>query len=226
MRKIVRVGLVLVVLLLLDASFSASTYALTFTAAKYLVNGAGFVGVLAVEVEGEALLENVLNGASYLCSGRFVGTIEENGTATVERVLNLAGTEISEKDPAAGGITCTAEKTCEGTGIEVNPVNLPYVSHLELDVEDGKFYLLVGANAKGVLPADAVKCLVLGITINELCEASPESFGEVFNAATDVEGLGASTPLGRCGENSEDGLTEAEFALATLTGGGTLSVSE
>src|SRR5258708_14834705 len=123
MRKIGPAGLVLAVLLMLGASFSASAYALTFAAAKFLVNGAGLAGALGVEVEGEGLLENVLNGAACLCSGRLVGTVEENGTATVTKVLSLAGTEIAEKDPAAGGLVCTAEKVCEGAGVvEVNPV--------------------------------------------------------------------------------------------------------
>jgi hypothetical protein len=226
MRKIQLLVLALVAMVALSAFASTSAFALTFTAAKFLVNGAGFAGALAVETEGELLFENVLSGGGILCSGKFVGTVEENGTTTVTKVLNLAGTEILEKDPTASGIVCTVEKTCEGTDPEINPVNLPFVANLDLDTEDLKFYLLILRNANGLLPGYAILCLVLGININELCEAAFESFGETFNSATDVEALGAISPLGECGGNLEDGLIEVEFSLTILTGGGTLSVSE
>ena len=233
MKKIHLVGLMLLAVGAFSAFTSASAFALTFELANWLENGAIIAANKAATTEGELLFENVLAGASFLCSGKFDGTVGANGADEITEVLNLAGTiKINELDEAAatGGITCTVLKICSSA--EIWPVNLPFKSELMLDTEGG-FYDLILKNAAGKLPAYFLLCTVLGIDATELCETVEGAFGafgEVSNAATDVETLGALTPLATCGgTNLEDGLIEnnaENVALISLNSGATLAASE
>ena len=231
MKKIHPVGLMLLAVGAFSAFTSVSAFALTFELANWLENGALVAANKAATTEGELLFENVLNSAAFLCSGKFDGTVGANGDEEITEILNLSGVKIAELDEAGatGGFACTNLKLC--TSSEIWPVNLPFKSELMLDTEGG-FYDLILKNAAGRLPAYFLLCTVLGIDATELCEMAEGAFGafgEVSNAAADVETLGALSPLGTCGGNAEDALTEnnaENVALISLNSGATLAASE
>lgn len=231
MKKIHLVGLMLLIVGAFSAFTSASAFALTFEAAQWLEGGAAIAANRAATTEGELLFENVLNGAAFLCSGKFDGTVGANGADEITEVLTLGNVKVVELDEekATGGIACSPLKLC--TSAEIWPVNLPFKSELMLDTEGG-FYDLVIANANGKIPAYFLLCIVLGIDATELCETVEGAFGafgEVSNTATDVETLGALSPLATCGGNAEDGLIEnnaENVALISLNSGATLAASE
>jgi len=217
--------------------FSAtSAFALEFTTGQWLVNNARITANQSADTEGELLFENLLNTADILCSGLFEGTIGANGVDEVTKVFSLEPNqkEIPELDPAEAGtgIKCTAVKLCEPNP-EIWPVNLPFKTQLDLDTTEEKWFDLIlkgGKPGEGLeFPAYTILCKVLGVNVEELCEAV-EGFGELSNnaAMTDVESLGAITPEGLCNGNAEDGLIEnnaENVALITVLSG-TLQVSE
>ena len=231
MKKIYPTGLILIVAGAFSAFTNTSAFALTFELANWLENGALIEANKAATTEGELLFENVLNGAAFLCSGKFDGTVGANGAAEITEVLTLSGAKLTELDEtgATNGIVCTSVKLC--TGEEIWYVNLPFKLELMLDTEGG-FYDLIIKNAAGRLPAFFLLCTVLGIDATELCEMAEGAFGafgEVSNAAVDVETLGALSPLGTCGGNAEDDLIEhnaENVALISLNSGATLAASE
>jgi hypothetical protein len=231
MRKFQLLVLALGAVCAFSAMMTASAFALTWALANWLENGAIISVTKAVDTEGELLFWNLENNAEILCSGIFDGNVGPNGADDVTQVLTLGGVLVPELDenPGSGGIVCTSEKLCEANPT-IFPVNLPYLTQLMLDTEDGLFYDLVQLNANGIGPAYTIICKVIGINVLSLCEISnDETFGQVVNTATDVESIGALTPESNCNgalENSQIENNASNIALILLTNGATLAASE
>jgi len=240
MRKIQLFGIALVALCAFSSFTAVSAFAaLEFEPAKWLKNGVAITTTESANTEGELLFLNLLNGAELLCSGLFEGTVGANGVDEVTAVFALGATsptlELDEK--GENGILCTALKTCEkpaaGEDTEIWPVNLPFKTQLDLDKQEPTlFFDLAIGNGLGAgkeFPAYLILCLVFLVNVEELCESLIGTFGEVSNAATDVEPLGPLVPEGTCNGNAEDGEIENNVnnvALISLLNGGTLAVSE
>jgi hypothetical protein len=229
MKKISLVGLALVAVCAFFALATTSAFAaLEYALAEWLNNGLAITATTATDTVGSLKFENSSNKAEILCSGLFVGTVGSDGEDTVTEVFNLSGTKIAELDgsPATGGISCTGDNLCE-TGSEIWPINLPFLTLLQLDTENNKFYDLVLNNANGVPPAYNVNCKTIIGTVNELCVAVAESGGEVVNVTGGVEPVGKLEPFGACNGTAGVGVIEAvPGGLTTTNSGGPLSASE
>jgi hypothetical protein len=234
MRKIQVVGLVLVAMFAFSSLMAASAFAEPTLLAEWLVNAKEIPAgtKVASNTEGELEFLNTKNDGGFLCSGLFEGTVGPSGEDEVTMVWNLESPQklIEELDEtgATGGIVCVSTgEICEN-GSEIWPVNLPFKTLLVLD-ESGLFLDYALPNANGLLPAYFLLCLFLGASITELCEAATNTFGEVNNAATDVELLGALSPLATCNKEALTGLIEnntGNVALIATTTAETLAVSE
>jgi hypothetical protein len=232
MRKIQVLAMALVALCAFSSVVAASASALVTLLAEWLVKGAA-VGATAVptNTEGELLFENTEKSAGFLCSGLFEGKVQENGLDEVTKVFSLPGTtETKELDEesATSGISCVSiSKICE-TGSEIWPVNLPYETLLVLQSGEEKFFDTILENKNKLTPAYWLLCLFLGASVNELCVSKAGAFGDVSNAATDVETLEAILPKATCGGHAETGLIEnnsGDVALIATTSGETLAAS-
>lgn len=237
MRKIQCLGFALVVVCAFSAMVTTSAFALAFALAEWLEGGVAIANTKNTIAEGELLFENLSNGANFLCSGEFDGTVGPNGADDVTVVLDLALKEIVELDPgvAGTGLVCGADSSGEGivgckTGTEVWPIHLPFLSQLMLDTENSLFYDLAQLNAANLGPGYTILCLLkIGGEAEELCEIKEdETWQEVSNAATDVEALGGVEPESDCGTGKTNGLLEnnaQNVALIFLTSGAALQVS-
>jgi hypothetical protein len=231
MRKIQLLGIALVAVCI-SCAFVTSAFALEFTPAKWLKNGVAITTTVSTNTEGELLFENLLAVAAILCSGLFEGTVGANGVDEITKVFSLVPKEIKElhEEGATEGIVCVPDegKICE-EGSEIWPINLPWKTQLDLDtVAPELFFDLLLENNNKLFPGYFILCLFLGASITELCEAVAGTFGELSNAATDVEGLGALSPESTCNGDTEEGLIEnnsADVGLIALLEG-TLQVSE
>jgi len=200
-------------------SASSASAALTFEKAHFLINGNEAPAGTPVDALGELLFESVLAGASFVCSGLFLGTVGPGGEGSITKVFNLA--EVEVKELPAAGIACTNEKTCE-TAV-ANPdeiVTAGWKVIAEKDIETGKFYVLIAGKYE-------FTCTVIGIKIEELCEppAAGSIGGEVIALATDIEAGEMTEPLATCNSNAEEGaLVNLKGNLISSTAGN-LSVS-
>jgi hypothetical protein len=231
MRKTQPLGIMFIAVCILGLLTAASAFALEFAPAEWLESGRSVGGFTQTDTEFEILFENSSIGAAILCGGFSEGGVATKGEDDVARILNLAGNEVKQLDEAGAteGLPCTSVKTCESSGAEVWPTTLPFLLELMLDTEDSKFYNLVKLNGSEQLPTYFILCLVLGLSISELCEAAEGTFQEVSNTATDVELLGALTPEATCNGKTLVGLMEnnsANVALMYLLGNVPLAASE
>lgn len=219
MRKIHLLALAIVAVLSALSAIGASSAlaALEFEQGLFLVAGNDAVAQTAL-AEGELLLSDAKLGIAVICSGMFNGEFEGSEDFLVLEVLNLAGTKFTG-ELGAEGILCKAETGCaENTDLEVFPLNLPWLFLPELDKTGGVPWVLVFADGKG-LPAYEVKCLVLGISTEETCEAAEGSANEVVNAAGGVEtkaGVSAE-PLGKCSVGGAEAGNITAFTAGLLS---------
>lgn len=231
MKKIQLLGIALVALCAFSAFTTASAFAaLEFELAQWLANGARIATALASDTLGELSFENSEKKAGFLCSGLFEGTVGPESADVLTKLVSLANITIAELDEsgATGGIACVSDgKTCESG--EIWPLNFPILTELELDKGSSpeEYFDLLLPNEKGLLPAYFLLCLVLGISVDELCEAVSGSGGEVKNVTGGVEPVGKVEPEGTCGGTTGVGLITADpGGLITLTNGEPLTVSE
>jgi hypothetical protein len=202
----------------LSALVASSASALTFEKAHFLINNAEAPANTPYDDTTEFLIENVLNGASFICSVLFEGTVGPGGTGSITKIFNLAGVE--SKELTATGVACSQEKTCEKA--EASPDGLPFKIEARKDPEDGKFYVFYFIKYE-------FACTVLGIKIEELCEPPTGSAagvgGEVTNLATDFEANSSTEPLFTCNGNTEENTIIFIPGNLTSSTSGSLSVS-
>ncbi len=224
MRKIQVFWLVLVAMCAFSALASTQAFgALTFALAQWLANGSLILEALLSDAEGGILFEDLLTGATFLCSGLFEGTVGPESADEITMVYSLPGTTlIAELDEATatGGIVCTEGLTLCSKA-EIWPVKLPWLTEVELDVETGLFYELITGAEYNLL------CEVLGMDKVELCEVLPGTTSELLNVTGGVEVMGVAEPESTCNGETEMGLAEADPGnLITLVNGESLTVSE
>lgn len=188
--------LVLAAVFMLGAVASAPAFALTFNPAEWLINGAAIVVNKPIDILGEILVENVLNGAAMVCSALFEGVAKPGGGGEITKMFNLAGVEIRELPSA---LACTNQKTCEAP--EISPDGLPFLIEPAEDAQDGKFYVFTTDSFE-------LSCTIVGVKVEELCgpeQAGTGIGGEIFNLATDFELAAATEPRALCNNNAAEG---------------------
>lgn len=207
----------LIAIFALSAFVSTAAFGLTFELALWLINGVEPAAAVVSDTEGGLLFKNVLNNAELLCEGLFEGTVGPNSTGTVTKVFSLGGTEIGNLVGAS--LACTNVKLCEKA--EIWPVNLPWTTEVEQDVEEpGLFFLLVTGAQYHVV------CTVLGIKVEELCEALAGTAAMIENGASDVLGaIEAAEPMSTCSGNANDATVTPDPGNLTSVATGSLSVS-
>lgn len=218
MQKRRLVALAFAVVFVVSAFTSASAFALAFQPAEWLVGGAaiGAGETKPIDVLGEMLFENVLNGSALVCSALFEGVAKPDGRGELTKMFSLPGVEIRELTSA---LACTNEKTCEAP--EISPDGLPFTIEPAEDEQDGKFWIFTDASFE-------ISCTILGVKIEELC--GPEQAGtgigsEITNLATDFEAATATEPRALCNTNASEGEMTNVAGNLTSSTAGNLSIS-
>lgn len=228
MKRIYVLGLAVVAVVALSALVaSTASAAVTFLLAEWLIGGEKLEAALAVEQTGELTLINTNGGGDglrveILCSGTLDGTVGPASADEITELLNLAKEAISLTALTGLALECTNSKDC--TEPLVWAEELPWKTELEL-MEDGGASFFVDLLINGRYYAE---CLVLGISMNELCEAPTTAvaitngppvtatFSEAFQELAELK-------LGSCAGRAETAIVEGS---ATITpDAGTLTVS-
>jgi hypothetical protein len=235
MKKIHVLGLGLV------ATFALGVGAVSASATtlKWLDEGKAIVTATPVETTGELTLGST-NGAklkieaAVLCSLIFGGTVGPGSEDNIVEVLNLT----KELVTSAKKLSCPSVKTCEGNS-EVLPVNLPWLSHLELmGTEAEPLFLDVleagnGRTGETGNPGWEVKCKTILATVTETCTSANQG-ADLTNDGTENDVLGVfekeTTPPATCSMGGANtGFVESgsgdEALLSKSTCGEALSVS-
>lgn len=204
--------------------------------ALWLANGNTFTTNLAVNAEGELLLEDnkvpIVGSTDIKCSGLFEGTVNgTNGESEITMLLSLGATQkLIEAGLVGEALLCTSEKGCEvnATDVEVWPAELPLLSVLFLE-EPNLFLVLIFSAGAGAAVGYEMKCLVLGVVAEDTCkELRNDAEVEVANIAGGVETLGKAEPLLNCTQGGEaSGFVESIAGnVENLLAGGPLAASE
>lgn len=154
------------------------------------------------ESTGEIILGNLSSNIEVKCSGVILGTVYNLGSteATLEGGFGLV-TAIDDlstgtfKGLELGGLLCSTVKPafCENNAESplVWPDNLPWLTTLHLMTLDSEekaaslFLILFSADPTN-LPGYEVKCLLLGATIEELCEGESSASLELMAGAPNI----------------------------------------
>jgi hypothetical protein len=237
MKKIHVLGIALVAMLAFNvmAAVSASAATLQWLAGGKAIASPGLNG----EVVGEITLGST-NGAKLkieavvLCSGIFTGSVGPGPEDIATGLLNLAHEPVTPSKK----LLCPSVKTCEGNS-EVVPVNLPWLTRLELmGTEAEPLFLDVieagnGATGESGNPGYEIKCKTALATVTEKCTAANLG-ANVTNDMTENDVLGIIekevTPPFTCNVGGANtGFVETgsgdEEGLGTLNNKEPLSVS-
>jgi len=226
-------------------AFGVITASSAFAAAEWLVGGAAFTGELLVETSGFLLLIHLAGGflepeAVVECTGIFDGFVLSPNEDLITEVLTLGGAATSLASPLLCLALAGCEKPSGGEDTEVAAENLPWLTVLELmEPKAGENLYLdlitedTDGGMKPGLPAYEITCLVLGSTIETLCEG--ETSADLTNVAGGVLGVFNSAELtsekleALCEmggtDHPEVGSQEGEGETINQGGGGVLSVS-
>jgi hypothetical protein len=229
----------LVLTLFAVSAFTAAIVSMASAAetllALWLANGATFEGNLAVNAEGELLMEDekvpILGKVAIVCSGLFEGTVNgENGGGELTMLWTLGTSQILIEPKLVGsGLLCVSQTGCESsTDLEIWPIESPLLTLLFLE-EPGLFLVLVFSDGAGQAVGYEVKCLVLGAVDEDECKAPNNDFEfEVLNIVGGVEAMERAEPNGTCsgGGVASGNIFSIAGNIANLTEGGPLSASE
>jgi hypothetical protein len=215
MRKVHILGLAMFAVLAFSVVSTAVASAET---ALWLANGNEITAPILAETAGELLLENVIpliGTIDILCSGIFDGFVSSEGKDEVTEVLNLSG--VAEKPLNCTVHSSTNSSLCaENELANVEPINLPWLSQLELSTE-AAFTDDLGSGSK--LPGYKVECVTT--KSKNTCE------GLIFGTSTNNTGGVLQVSLLEEAKTCElgKGFSEGEGEV-TISSGGPLSVSE
>jgi hypothetical protein len=194
-----------------SAVLAATASAEATLLAEWLVKGAQVTnGTSTLSTPGTIKLGDKTFKAVVECTGKFEGTVSENGVDSTTKVLNASNSERTLATPftvAAG--ECKIVSGCEGTHpVEVAPVTaeLPWATLLMLDETTAKFLDLV------TKAAYEVTCTVAGAKLTDTCTVEKGAF-EVLAATEGAEAKGAVEPLGNCSLGGKES-GEEEFVGA------------
>ena len=231
MRKPYILGAALLALFVFSVVLASTASAVvTFLLAEWLESGAAITSAKLVDQEGELNYINLNGGGlgvkiEILCSYILDGTVGPASEGSITSLLNLAGEEISGVALTGLALLCTNSQNC--TEPKVYAEELPWRTELEL-MEDGTgvFFVDLLLNFKFYF-----ECLVLGVSVSELCTA-PTTAIEITNEAgglvdavfSDAFQELAGLELGECsGRAKTSELTGLETLL--LTSGAPLTAS-
>jgi hypothetical protein len=231
MKKRHLIGVALVAVFAFAALTAASASAVTFLLAELLVGGLPVTAELNVEGTGETELEETILGLKVvvLCSGIFDGTITTDGRGKVSELLSLTGTAISLSPLSGTALACTGDSNCGATA-EVWAINLPWNSVVEL-MEEGTevFFAGLGLSSGAGDPGYEILC---ANGTSDTCTVK-EGVGDATNEGNNVDGTAseaftelAGLKLGNCVTAGSETALATGLGTLSLTGGGTLAVSE
>jgi len=202
---------------------------------QWLAEGKAIAAALASETKGELLLESTNGGGlgvkvDVLCSGTFDGTVGPGAEDQILELLSLEKVLVTLEKPL---LTCVVGQNC--TEPEVSAANLPWLTRLELmGTEAEPLFLDVLENGGNGNPGWEVTCLILGVTVTEVCTAE-KAGANLVNDVTEkdvlamFEGELANCTLGgkesALVETSSTDTPADEVGLITLNSGEALSVS-
>lgn len=224
MRKLYILGLALSAIFALGAIATTSALATD----EFLINGEQITSVFTGTSSSEFELTDEKQGDTVACSGvthyEFIEWFW--GLYRTIRYLSLTGIQAKE-NLEAPGLVCTGLKGCSAEGAEVWPEHLPWTDVIELMSSSPIWLLHISGEGAGKEPAFEILCLVLGITVSEVCEglisaALENVVGGVsieFNPAAPVE-----TEKMNCTSGGEHTGTLKSKGTATVEGK-TLAVS-
>jgi hypothetical protein len=214
----------------LAASASAEEVTLL---AEWLINGAAVTTLTSVSSTGALeLTDNKTAGgaATVLCEGTLDGSVGPNGEDEITEVLNLASEKVGT-ELIGVALLCTRVSLCEaGTDIELWPDNLPWLTLLNLMTTAPEFLVHLfkdSEDSNTAQPGWELKCLVLGIPLEDLClgltsfavENITGSVLSLFDPAAPI-----SSEKGDCTQGGvASGEVKGEGLIVPLTG--TLTVS-
>ena len=231
MKKIQIVWLALFAVFAFSAVAASSAFA---EDTQWLWEGAKIAAELAVDTEGELLLED--SGASVkidiLCNGLFGGVV--GGLLGVADPLLDEVNDIEDLHMNLDSqLDCEAETSCAEKLANVTAVNLPWKTELLLETHNGVSEFMDDFTSDngvaGVKPGYTVDCIVLGVLVEDTCTGEPKALLE--NVTGGVLGTfdenAEINPPGECTLSSglKEGLVIGT-GLTVHTGGGTLAVSE
>jgi hypothetical protein len=221
MRKHRLLGLVFFAVFVFGVVLAASASAEVTLLAEWLVAGGPIMSNLASQTTGKMLFEdNKALGAKVdvLCSFILDGTIGPNGVDKIEKVLSLAGVEVSEL-AGAKPLSCESSLNCEAAGVLVPwfPRLLPWSTLLYLDQVTGRILdYIVGLHWE-------FTCTVLGVKVEDECTGASELASlEVSNTGEGGDAVmnGAAEPNGNCTTGGAgSGVNEAENDATTVESG-------
>jgi hypothetical protein len=205
-------------------AFSAVMVSSAFAVSQWLVGGATVTTLTSTTTTGKLILVSETFGTAKIeCKGVVDGSVGPAGEDEVTELLSAGGTKIPNSGETGflttgtglDCITLNSSIACGATGslAEVWPVNLPWLSQLEL--EGAVFVDDVFGTPE---PGYDVICEKTG-TSNE---CTGLALFTLTNVAGGVEGLNVASQLQKCTIGTS--FLEEGGTIATLTG--TLSVSD
>jgi hypothetical protein len=146
-------------------AFAAVTASSASAVSQWLISGATVLTLTSVAVEGELSLTRLVLGInvySFDCAGTIVGSVGPAGENEETEVLNAAS-ELISKTPLVGlALLCTqlnGECPAGAGPAEVWPLNLPWLSQIDLMVGAGTLEWLVYLFGDTGEPGYEVVCL-------------------------------------------------------------------
>jgi hypothetical protein len=180
-------------------------------------------GHQATETQEEVALEDsgALVKVAILCKFILEGNVGPNDQGEITEVLNTSGEKIGT-NLSGNALLCSSLSACEGsTDIEIWPDNLPWLTELEL-MESAPHILnrLFGGGA-GKEPGWEAKCLVFGLTFEDLCEGGTSSTAETTSEKFVLEIFNPAAPISS--QNST--CTQGGEGAGKVTGEGLISLT-
>src|ERR1700722_21030827 len=229
MRNIKIVGLALVAVFVFSA-FAATS---SFAAGKILLNGEAVLAMTAFTITEELELEDMkaVGPPTILCSGTFVGTIEDMGaTGSITEVLTLAGEALEDGTGKKEYLVeCEDMKGICSNPVDLIAINMPWSTEVEKMTAGAEEYLLVILDVTGKEPGYTVDCNnILGL-VSDTCTAEAAGQQAVMKNETggllaEFSGNETTTPPGTCSVGgAKQGLVIGHGFMVSTSG--TLTVS-
>jgi len=228
MKKFQILGVALIAIFAFSV-VAATASAVEFLLAEWLWEGKPITAALAVEMEGELLLEDtktLIGKVDILCSGVFLGTVGPSSADEITELLTLGLVAIPLTALSGTGLECENSEHCEKAKVWAE--ELPWKTEAELMV-DGTETFFVDLLLLGKYYAE---CTVLGTKIEDLCSAptvavklTNEAAGTVDAEFSDAFQELAGLVLGECTQGGKESAIVEGLATILHTTGGALAVS-
>jgi len=231
MKKLQIISMALVAVFALSALVVSSASAETTLLALFLVSGGTVAANTAATLTGGILLEVTSLKAAVTCPSVVADGLISGAESLflVEKILNLAGTEIGE-ELTGTALVCEQDTSVTGNACEAAMAAEAWVLKSTLPW-DFVFQLMENGTFLGVLTGGTagyeVRCLIAGLNTAEKCTAPEGTSIENVNATEGVEAVGAGSPNANCSlGGTGTGINEALSGNKLTVAEGNLSLSE